>query len=83
MSNNATFYFSLRILSTSRADVTFRRTLVIYWVSESASKQDATTLKNTKLWIRQEPQKLKEIVMTNAKFKIRALAMFSFGYFDP
>lgn len=85
VSNDATFYFSLRILSTSCAEdvPTFRRTLVTYWVSGSTSKQDVTTLTNTKLRIRQEPQKLKEIVMTNTKLKIRAFSMFSFGYFEP
>jgi len=83
--STASFYFSLRILSTSYAEdvPTFRRTLVIYRVSGSASKQDATTLTNTELRIRQEPQKLKDRFVTTAELKRRAISMHCFWIFRP
>jgi hypothetical protein len=73
----------IHILSGRRSIVSAHITVVIYGVSGSASKQDATILTNTELRIRQEQQKLKDRVVTIAKLKRRALSMHSFGHFDP
>jgi hypothetical protein len=74
----------IHILCGTCSDVSAHITVGIYGESGRTSQQDATIHTNTELRIRQEPQNLKDWVVTTVKLKrSRASLMHSFGHFDP